>query len=203
MNAFRSIRPVCIIGLFLAGAGVSPAVQAQFNPLSAIGSVVTTAADARTKDDVTSDLGILTDAKKRLFDDSKIESKGISLLVFGRHVVAAGAVKDEEMKKRITDLMKQDKRIRSFNNELVVVKKAGDDGSFVGDTVIEEKINATLTATKGVSSINMRWKSVNGTVVLMGVARTKDEAALAVKEARGVGGVKSVKSYLRVVPAKS
>jgi len=39
-------------------------------------------------------------------------------------------------------------------------------------------------------------------VVLMGVAQSQQEAAAAVKKIRGIKGVKSVRSHLRVVPAK-
>lgn len=39
-------------------------------------------------------------------------------------------------------------------------------------------------------------------VVLMGVAQSQQEAALAVSKVRGIKGVKSTKSQLRVVPPK-
>ena len=38
----------------------------------------------------------------------------------------------------------------------------------------------------------MRWKSVNGNVVLMGVAQLKDEAQLARAKIKELDGVKSV-----------
>ena len=48
----------------------------------------------------------------------------------------------------------------------------------------------------------MRWKSVNGNVVLMGVAQSGEEAKLALSKIRGLDGVKTVKSHLRIVAAK-
>ena len=48
----------------------------------------------------------------------------------------------------------------------------------------------------------MRWKSVNGNVVLMGVAQSKEEARLAVSTIKALDGIKSVKSHLRIVPKK-
>lgn len=94
--------------------------------------------------------------------------------------------------------MRSDKSIRSIKNELLV----GDLGSLARDTVLEAKINATLTAAKGVSSVNMRWSATGGRVVLMGVAQSRQEADLALSEIHGIEGVKSLKSHLRVVPAK-
>ncbi len=67
---------------------------------------------------------------------------------------------------------------------------------------LEKKIGATLTATKGVSSVNMRWKAVGGRIILMGVASTRAEADLAVSRIKALDGVKSVKSCLRVTGKK-
>ena len=193
-------RPLPLAAILLLVA--LPAHAQIVNPLTAIGKLVTTAADARTTAEVKDDVSIATDANKRLIDDKDAEWKGVSLLVFAQRVVIAGAVKSDAAKKRVAELVKQDKRIRSLVNELIVIKQAGDDGSMVGDKVIEEKVNAALTTTTGVGSINMRWKAVNGHLVIMGVARSKEEVDLAVKQARTVSGVKSVKSHLRVVAAK-
>ena len=193
-------RALLLAALLQCFAGTA---QAQLvNPLSLIGSAITTAADARTKEEVKNDVSIAADANTRLIDDKRAEWKGVSLLIFAQHVVLAGAVKTEDAKKRTAELVKQDKRVRSLSNELIVIKQEGDGGSLVGDKVIEEKVNAALTTTKGVGSINMRWKSVNGRLIIMGVAGSKQEANLAVKEAKSVEGVKSVKSHLRVVAAK-
>ena len=176
--------------------------QAQLNPLSLIGGAITTAADARTKEEVKNDVAIAADANKRLIDDKQAQWKGVTLLIFAQRVVLTGAVKTEAAKKRVAEVVNQDKRVRSLTNELIVIKKEGDDGSLVGDKLIEEKVNGVLTTTKGVGSINMRWKSVNGYLTIMGVARSKHEVDLAVKEAKSVSGVKKVKSYLRVVGVK-
>jgi osmotically-inducible protein OsmY len=176
-------------------SGLAPA---QVNPLSILGKVVTTSMDARTKSEVTADAEISAGASKRLLDDKKSEWAGVSVLVFAQHVVLAGAVKTEEVKKRVEDVVRRDKRIRTLKNELLV----GDLGSLARDTALEAEINATLTATKGVSSVNMRWSATGGRVVLMGVAQSQQEANLAAQKIRGIKGVKGLKSLLRVVPSK-
>jgi osmotically-inducible protein OsmY len=171
---------------------------AQFNPLTAIGKIVTTTMDVRTKAEVSADTEISAGASRRLLDDKKAEWAGVAVLVFAQHVVLAGAVKTAEVKKRVEELVKQDKRIRSLKNELLV----GDVGSLARDTTLEAEINARLTAAGGVSSVNMRWSATGGRVVLMGVAQSAQEAGLAAATVRGIKGVKSLKSHLRVVPAK-
>ena len=179
--------------LLLAGAA-----QGQVNPFSVLGKVVTTSMDARSKAEVTADAEIGAGASKRLLDDRKSEWAGVTVLVFAQHVVLAGAVKTDAVKKRVEETVRRDARIRSLKNELLV----GDLGSLARDTALEAEINARLTAAKGVSSVNMRWCATGGHVVLMGIAQSASEASLAVATARGIKGVKSVKSQLRVVPKK-
>ena len=182
-----------LTALLLAGAA-----QGQVNPFSVLGKVVTTSMDARSKAEVTADAEIGAGASKRLLDDRKSEWAGVTVLVFAQHVVLAGAVKTDAVKKRVEETVRRDARIRSLKNELLV----GDLGSLARDTALEAEINARLTAAKGVSSVNMRWCATGGHVVLMGIAQSASEASLAVATARGIKGVKSVKSQLRVVPKK-
>lgn len=191
-----------ILAVLLAGLAAGLAT-AQVNPLSIVGHAVATAMDVRTKEEVKNDVEISTSANKRLLDDKRAEWKGVTILIFAQHVVLAGAVKTEEAKKIVAEVVHKDDRIRSLTNDLIVIKKEGDDGSLVKDTAIESAINANLTSTKGIASVNMRWKSVNGHVVLMGVAQSKDEAQLAVAHIKKADGVKSVKSHLRIVPKKN
>ena len=147
---------------------------------------------------MSADTEIAAGASKRLLDDKTAEWSGVTVMVFAQHVVLAGAVKTAEVKKRVEELVKSDKRIRSLKNELLV----GDLGSLAKDTALEAEINATLTAAKGVSSVNMRWCATGGHVVLMGVAQSGEEARVAADKVRGIKGVKSLKSHLRVVQKK-
>jgi osmotically-inducible protein OsmY len=184
-----------VFSLFTALLLVQTA-NAQVNPLSIIGRAVTTTMDARTKDEVAADTEISAGTSKKLLEDKKAEWAGVTLLVFAQHAVLAGAVKTPEVKKYVETLVRQDKRIKSLRNELQV----GDVGSFARDTVLETEINGTLTAASGVSSVNMRWSATGGRVVLMGVAQSKEEAALAASKVKEIKGVKALVSHLRVVP---
>jgi len=182
-----------LISLLLAGLA-----HAQVNPFSVLGRVVTTSMDARSKAEVTVDAEISAGASRRLLEDKKSEWAGVAVLVFAQHVVLAGAVKTAEVRKRVEEIVKRDARIRTLKNELLV----GDTGSLARDTALEAEINATLTAAKGVSSVNMRWNATGGQVVLMGVARSQQEANLALSKVRSIKGVKDLKSHLRIVPPK-
>ena len=199
MKALRTIHVLRILlPAVIATASACPAIAA-FDPLtSLVSKAVSTTIDSRTKAEVAADADIGAGASKALLDDKKAEWKGVSVLVFAQHAVIAGSVKDEATRKRVQEIVARDKRIRSLKNELRVAA----DTSFVGDTVVEEKINAVLTATKGISSVNMRWKSVAGQVVLMGVAHSAAEASLAQSKIKSLNGVKSLKTHLRIVAKK-
>ena len=200
MKSFNLARAIFL--LFSLATFAAMDAQAQFNPLTLAGKVVSTAMDVRSKTEVANDTEIAAGANKRLLDDPKAEWKGVTLLVFGQHVVLAGAVQSDDAKKRVAEVVRQDKLVRSLVNELVVVRKEGDDGILIKDKTLDTKIDAVLTAAQGISSVNMRWKSVNGNVVLMGVAQSGEEAKLALSKIRGLDGVKTVKSHLRIVAAK-
>lgn len=186
---------VVVIGLAFA-FGATAQIP---NPLSVLGRVVTTTMDVRTKTEVANDAEISAGAARALLEDKGSEWAGVTVLVFAQHVVLAGAVKNDTVKKRVADVVRRDKSIRSLKNEL----RTGDVGQFVKDTAREAEINATLTAASGISSVNMRWAATGGHVTLMGVAQSQQEANAAVQKIRSIGGMKSVKSHLRVVPAKS
>ena len=174
---------------------VAAPVQAQLGVLS---RAVSTTLDVRTKAEVTADTEISAGASKRLLDDKQAEWAGVAVLVFAQHVVLAGAVKTEAVKKRVEELVRREKNIRSLTNDILV----GNVGSFTRDTALEAQINATLTSTKGISSVNMRWSSTGGRVVVMGVAQSQQEANLALQKIRGTSGVKAVVSRLRTIATK-
>jgi osmotically-inducible protein OsmY len=202
MNIHKLLRDVTSLALFTVlslGAGESRALM---DPISLMGNAISTTLDVRTKSEVKADLEIAAGANKRLLDDKHAEWKGVTLLVFAQHVVIAGAVKSVDAKKLVENIVREDRRVRSVTNDLIVIRNKGDDGNFAEDTAIDTEVNAELTAAKGVNSVNMRWKSVNGNVILMGVAKSGKEASLAVSKIRGLKGVRSVKSRLRIVKKK-
>ncbi len=190
--------PRCLPPLVLVLALAPAPGLAQVNPLSILGRAVTTSMDVRTKEEVKNDTEIAAGASRRLLEDKSSEWTGVTVLVFAQHVVLAGAVKSDAVKKRVEEVVRRDKAIRSLKNEL----RVGDVGKLVKDTTLEAEINASLTAAQGVHSVNMRWSATGGRVVLMGVAQSKQEADLAVQKVRGIGGVTGVVSHLRVVPPK-
>jgi hyperosmotically inducible protein len=73
----------------------------------------------------------------------------------------------------------------------------------VGDSWITTKVKADLLATDNVSGTDVKVETKNGIVMLTGSVATQAEHDKAVAVAKGIEGVKSVKSTgLKVVAAK-
>lgn len=187
-----------LLPFLLAG----PAACAFIDPFVLAAKGISISVDARTQEDVETDIAIETSCHRDLLRDEKTEWVSVTPLVFARHVVLVGAVKTEAARVRAEKLLRQDRRIVRLVNELTVIRKPGDDGSFIEDRATDLKINAVLTATRGIGSVNMRWKTINGRVILMGIAQSWPEFRVAVAKIKALDGVKSIKTYLRVVPPK-
>jgi osmotically-inducible protein OsmY len=185
-----------ILQATLAAVALATVVPANaFDPLSLAGSAVSTALDVRSKTEVKNDVEIEASLTKKLLEARGDDFKDVSVLVFAQHAVLVGYAKSEEARHKAEALAKADKRIRSLKNDIVI---GSPTGNMAGNLVVDKKIGVALTAAKGVHSVNMRWKVYGGEVFLMGVAKSKGEADLVVAKIRGVDGVKSVRSQLRI-----
>lgn len=180
-----------------AVAACLTAVQARaFDPISSvIGKGVATAMDARSKDEVKTDIEIDAAVTKKLAEQKGDDFSDISFLIFARHGVLVGFARSEEVKRKAGELAKGHKLLRSLKNDIVI---GGASGSFGGNALLDKKIDLKLTATRGVSSVNMRWKVYGGDVFLTGVAQSKAEANLALKAVKSLEGVKTLHSSLRI-----
>ncbi|HJM43783.1 MAG: BON domain-containing protein [Nitrospinota bacterium] len=67
---------------------------------------------------------------------------------------------------------------------------------------METKISARLLTTKGVTSVNFRWRSVGYRVFTIGRARSVWERDTVLRVIRETKGVKSVKHFIQVKPLK-
>ena len=68
----------------------------------------------------------------------------------------------------------------------------------VTDLWIETKISAQLLSEKTIKSVNYRWRSVLGSIYIIGEAETSGELNHVLEIIRQTKGVKSVKSHILV-----
>ena len=179
---------VVVAGFALAGCS-SPTM---------ILDAATTVAEDRTMSQVASDAGLKIDISAKLLSNKYRDLFfDVNTNVYENRVMLTGSVETGAQKRRATLLVRGIKGVTKVINELQVV----GDGTLTdtaNDLWIETKLKARLVGTEGVSSINYRWRSVNGVVYFIGVAQNRNELDMVVRLARDTSHVNKVVSHVRI-----
>lgn len=126
----------------------------------------------------------------------------ISTDAYERVVLLTGTVKFAQNKQRASDLVRSVKGVKRIVNELQVTSDYGV-GSAANDLWIETKLKVLLLGTKDIRSINYRWRSVNGTVYVIGAGRSQRELNTVLDVIRKTDRVKKVVNHAWVRPPKA
>lgn len=186
-------------------AGVPSAAAAlDLNPLSAIKGAVEAAVEDRSSADIAKDLELKAKITADVIDKMGTVAASLSADVYEQDVMLTGIVDTDALKAQAGSLTKKVTGVKAVYNEIRVVKpvnkEKGAVEGFVDDTVIESKINALLLDASGVSVTNYRWRSVHGHVYLFGRALGDAELKKAIGVVKGIKGVQSVISRVKVRP---
>ena len=161
----------------------------------------TTVAEDRSISQVATDAEIRLDLNKKLlggkYRDLFFE---VSTDVHEGRVMLTGSVKSTANKNRITALAQDITGIRTIYNDMQVTDAGGFQNA-ANDVWIESKIKARLVTEKGVGSINLRWRTVNATVYVIGRVRTAQEMAKVLTVIRDVDHVTKVVNHIVIKPA--
>tara|TARA_Y100001970_G_scaffold248983_2_gene319074 strand:+ start:4197 stop:4634 length:438 start_codon:yes stop_codon:yes gene_type:complete len=125
----------------------------------------------------------------------------ISTDVYERVVMLTGTVKFAQNKKRASDLVHGVEGVKRIINEMQVLKDYGPVAA-ANDLWIETKLKVKLLGTKGIRSINYRWRSVNGVVYLIGTSRSPEEMNTVLDIIRSSEKVKKVVNHAWIRPPK-
>jgi len=187
-----------------AAATPAPAPAIDLNPFSAIKGAVEAAVEDRSSADIAKDLEIKAKITADVVDALGKEVISISADVYEQDVMLTGAVEKADIKHKAEALTRAVKDVKKIYNEILVIpsvkREKGAVEGFVDDTVIESKINALLLDAKGVNVTNFRWRAVGGRVFLFGRALSADELKKAIGVVKGIKGVASVTSRVKVTP---
>ena len=126
----------------------------------------------------------------------------LSTDVYERVVMLTGTVKFAKNKQRATDLVRGVKGVKRIINELQVTSDYGP-GAAANDLWIETKLKVKLLGTKGVRSINYRWRSVNGVVYVIGAGRSQKEINTLLNVIRTTDRVNKVVNHAWIRPPKA
>jgi hyperosmotically inducible protein len=172
------------------------AVTACTSPTGLI-DAATTPAEDRSFADSAQDAEIKLTINKRLLEQDSKLFVDVNTAVYEARVLLTGKVETQAAHDTVERIAQQTPNVREVINELAVTT----DRSFVSgvnDVTIEVKIKAQLVATKGIRSINYRWRSLAGTVYLIGTAQSNEEMQAVLEVIRHIDGVKRVVNYARV-----
>ena len=126
----------------------------------------------------------------------------LSTDVYERVVMMTGTVKFAKNKRRATDLARGVKGVKRIINELQVTSDYGP-GAAANDLWIETKLKVKLLGTKGIRSINYRWRSVNGVVYVIGAGRSQKEINTLLNVIRTTDRVNKVVNHAWIRPPKA
>jgi osmotically-inducible protein OsmY len=186
----RRLGTVAVLaaGLVLAGCS-SPTM---------ILDAATTVAEDRPMAQVASDAGLKVDINAKLLSNKYRDLfLDVNTNVYEGRVMLTGSVGTNAHKRRATLLVRSIKGVKKVLNELQVT----GDGTLTetaNDLWIETKLKARLVSADGVSSINYRWRSVNGVVYFIGVAQNRQELNRVIGLARDTNHVNKVVSHVRI-----
>jgi len=166
-------------------------------------NVASSPAEDRSFETLSADTAITFDINEILLGEKYRDLFAeISTDAYPRVVLLTGTVKFAQNKQRATDLVRGVKGVKRIVNELQVTNDYGI-GAAANDLWIETKLKVLLLGTKDIRSINYRWRSVNGTVYVIGAARSQQEMNTVLDVIRKTDRVKKVINHAWVRPPKA
>ncbi len=206
-HAVKHIRliPIAVLSLtFAAAPAWDPAWAIELNPLIVIKGAVEVGVEDRSAEDFAADLKIKAKITVEVIDKMGSDVISMNFDVYEKDVMLTGKVERPEQKTQAGKLTATIEGVKKIYNEILVIKPVDENKgtveNFIDDSIIETKINALLLDGKGVNVTNFRWRAVNGRVFLFGRALSAEEHNKAVNIVKGIKGVISVTSRVKIRP---
>ena len=202
-----------LLALTLLAMGVTSGCA----PVRVVGEVAGAAFEDRLAEDQVTDSKIKGAIISRFSDIDKTLLLDLSIDVWEGRVMLTGVLDDSKLRNTAIRAAQNDKRIVNFYNAVKLVTKqekeerrtwkekaeagASTVGGIANDFWIETKIKAQLLTTKGVTSVNYRWRAVHGVVYIIGRASSSSELSTVLGIIRKTTGVKGVEPYVKIQSA--
>lgn len=165
--------------------------------VSSVGDKLSTT--SKTVGEYTDDSVITAKVKQQLFDEPSINSFDISVTTDDGIVTLAGFVTAPELALKALQIATNVEGVKQVNDTLLIKAKSQKTiKGYISDTTITSEIKTGLLAKKGISSLSIQVKTVDGIVQLTGYVDSLDQQFLAEEVAWKVEGVQSVKNNLLV-----
>jgi osmotically-inducible protein OsmY len=191
-SKIRGVAAVAILGLLAACTQPTGLVNVASSPV-----------EDRSLETLRDDTAITFDINEIMLGEKYRDLfPEISTDVYEHVVMLTGTVKFAQNKQRASDIVRGVKGVKRIINELQVTSDYGV-GAAANDLWIETKLKVLLLGTKGIRSINYRWRSVNGTVYVIGAARSQAERNTVLNVIRKTERVKKVVNHAWIRPPKA
>jgi osmotically-inducible protein OsmY len=155
--------------------------------------------EERSRVDVKTDTTINLKINAAFLDQKNGLFRDIAVDVYEGEVLLTGSVREAEVKRRASTLVAGIPDVRKVLNEVQVAEGNGIRETSA-DITLETKIKVALRLANGVHSVNMRWRSVGGTIYLFGRALSQAEQEAAIATIRGIEGVERLINVQKIVP---
>ena len=160
-----------------------------------MGAIYGSARDERSLGDQAKDKETSLSIKKALADSDSKKALQVHVYCFLGHVFLVGGIDDMKFRDFSVSTAKETEGVTQVTAHFVAESDTTAD-----DLEIAAKVRAALIAEGDLSATQIEQEVLNGEVVLLGMVRSKADAALAVKTAKGVEDVRKVTSFL--IPPK-
>ena len=169
------------------------------SPLVSLGAdAAYTASEERSTGEVIDDNKIKIELNKLLVDDSFGLWTDVGTVVYRGRVLLLGGVETADAKARAGAIGATSEGVTEVINDIQVTD-AGGVGAFINDVTIEKSIQVKYLFPSDIDSANLRVRSVNGTVYLIGLTETQAELDRALEIVRENEDVVKIVNYLRVI----
>jgi osmotically-inducible protein OsmY len=165
--------------------------------LAAAGGGGYAAAQERGFSGAVSDFQIQTDMQRAFVNAGPGLQEGVITTVYQGRVLLTGRVATPDMKARATQVAGRVSGVRALYDE-VEVAPTGSAWDATKDAWITARLRSEMMLDPDVRSGNFTIDTSNGSVYLIGSARTQTELELATRIARYIPGVKRVVSYVEL-----
>jgi len=157
------------------------------------------ASQERGLDGTVSDFGLKTDVAKAFAQADPQLENAVTMTVYGRRVLLTGRVANPAMKSAAVEIASRVPYVRAVHDEIEVAAAESfwDDAR---DTWISTQVRSQMVVDPDIRSVNYEIDTENGSVYLIGSARSQRELDRATQIARQVPGVKRVVSYVELRP---
>jgi osmotically-inducible protein OsmY len=199
MSKFR-ILPIVVFAaaLPLVSGGCAVAV---IGGVAGAGAVGYTAGQERGVGGTVDDVKTKTDIQLALLDADPSLPTNIDVTVYQGRALLTGIVGNPAIKEEAGRVTRGVGGVRAVYDELQV---AGEEGTWdqAKDTWISTKLRSQLMFDADIRSVNYTIETVNGTVYLIGSARSQAELDRATAWARDIPDVRRVVSFVEVRPGE-